>query len=185
MKVSGTATLLGPVERVYRLLHDPAVLVRTIPGCERLEQVGPDAYRMTVTAGVAAIRGTFSGDVRLTDQQEPRSFVLRASGSGAPGTVLADVAVSLAANGDGTPQRPSAAAAAGAGMVGGVGRRLLTGGPRKPADEFFAAVNAILTTAPEPPDAATPGAAPALAEPGRPQEAGAVTPPATPTATPA
>ena len=48
MKVSGTATLRGPVPHVYAVLNDPAVLVRTIPGCQRLEQVGPDAYRNLV-----------------------------------------------------------------------------------------------------------------------------------------
>ena len=42
-------------------LNDPAVLVRTIPGCQQLEEVGPDAYRMTLTAGVASIKGTYAG----------------------------------------------------------------------------------------------------------------------------
>src|SRR5262249_57332113 len=127
MKVSGTATLLGPVERVYRLLHDPAVLVRTIPGCERLEQVGQDEYRMTVAAGVPSIRGTFSGDVRLTDQAEPRSFMLRASGAGAPGTVTADVAVALTEFGDGGTLLSYDADVVVGGMVGGVGQRVLSG----------------------------------------------------------
>ena len=87
MKVTGEATLHAPVERVYAALNDPAVLVRTIPGCERLEAAGEDAYRMTVTAGVASIKGSYAGDVRLTDQVPPERFTLRASGAGAPGTV--------------------------------------------------------------------------------------------------
>src|ERR1041384_7179057 len=95
MKVNGKATLNAPVERVYAALNDPAVLVRTIPGCQQLEQVGDAAYRMTVTAGVASIKGSYVGDVRLTDQQAPTSFVLRAKGAGAPGTVSADVLVTL------------------------------------------------------------------------------------------
>ncbi|HET9556784.1 MAG TPA: SRPBCC domain-containing protein, partial [Actinomycetota bacterium] len=53
MRIAGNATLHAPVEAVYDALRDPRVLVRTIPGCERLEQVGEDAYQMTVTAGVA------------------------------------------------------------------------------------------------------------------------------------
>jgi carbon monoxide dehydrogenase subunit G len=154
MKVSGTASLHGPVERVYGVLNDPAVLVRTIPGCERLEQVGTDAYRMTVTAGVASIRGTFSGDVRLTDQRVPHSFVLRASGSGAPGTVAADVAVTLADAGDGCTLLSYDAEAVVGGVVGGVGQRVLAGVARKTAAEFFAAVDDVLT-----------GAAPAPTEP--------------------
>ena len=99
MKVNGEATLHGPVDRVYQVLHDPAVLVRTIPGCERLEQVGPDAYRMVVSAGVAAIKGTYSGDVLLTALEPPNAFLLKASGSGAPGTVSAEVRIrSIAAS---------------------------------------------------------------------------------------
>ena len=52
MKLSGEATIAAPVERVYAALNDPAVLVRTIPGCQRLEQTGPDTFKATVAAGV-------------------------------------------------------------------------------------------------------------------------------------
>src|ERR687897_2241914 len=103
MKVSGNATLNAPVERVWAALNDPAVLVRTIPGCERLEQVERDAYRMTVTAGVASIKGSYAGDVRLTDRRQPHAFVLKASGAGGPGTVSADVKVRLAGGAAGPP----------------------------------------------------------------------------------
>ena len=40
MKISGTATLHAPRADVWEALNDPAVLVATIPGCERLEAVG-------------------------------------------------------------------------------------------------------------------------------------------------
>jgi uncharacterized protein len=149
MKLSGEATLHGSVDTVYAALNDPAVLVRTIPGCERLERVGADAYRIVMSAGVAAIKGTYVGDVRLTDQDPPHSFVLKASGSGAPGTVSADVKVSLAGDDNGmTVLRYDADAVVG-GMVGGVGQRVLTGVARKTAGEFFAAIDGVLTGAAE------------------------------------
>jgi carbon monoxide dehydrogenase subunit G len=145
MKIAGNATLHAPVEAVYAALRDPQVLVRTIPGCERLEQVGEDAYQMTVTAGVASIRGTYAGDVRLTDQRAPHGFVLRASGSGAPGTVSADVAVALAPGDDGTTVLSYDADAVVGGMIGGVGQRLLAGVAKRTAGDFFAAVDQALT----------------------------------------
>ena len=154
MKVSGTATLHASPDRVYGALNDPAVLVRTIPGCERLEQMGVDAYRMTVTAGVASIRGSFSGDIRLADQRPPHSFVLRASGSGAPGTVTADVAVTLADSGGGSTLLSYDADAVVGGMVGGVGQRVLSGVARKTAAEFFAAIDDVLAGAAAPTAAA-------------------------------
>jgi len=170
MKIAGNATLHAPVEAVYAALRDPRVLVRTIPGCERLEQVGEDAYRMTVTAGVASIRGTYAGDVRLTDQRAPHGFVLRATGAGAPGTVSAEVAVELAAGDDGTTVLSYDADAVVGGMVGGVGQRLLSGVARKTAGEFFAAVDGVLNGQ----DAEAAGPAPAedAAKPAVPGPAG-------------
>ena len=160
MKVSGAAMLLGPVERVYQVLNDPAVLVRTIPGCERLEQLGPDEYRMVVSAGVASIKGTYVGAVTLADHNPPHGFTLRASGSGAPGTVKADVKITLDGTGETTTLTYDADAIVG-GMVGGVGQRILTGVAKKTAGEFFANVNDVLSgaTTPEAALPPAPGAA--------------------------
>jgi carbon monoxide dehydrogenase subunit G len=159
MRVAGTATLHAPVETVYEALRDPGVLVRTIPGCERLEEVGEDAYAMTVTAGVASVRGTYAGDVRLTDHRAPNGFVLRASGSGTPGTVTADVTVSLAPGDNGTTELTYNADATVGGMLGGVGQRLLTTVAKRTAGEFFTAVDEVLTGGEE--AALTPGGEPA------------------------
>jgi carbon monoxide dehydrogenase subunit G len=144
MKVAGQATLHAPAERVWAALNDPAVLVRTIPGCQRLAATGPDAYEMTVTAGVASIKGSYAGTVQLTDLQPPSSFVLRAAGAGGPGTVSADVTVRLAER-DGITQLDYDADAVVGGVIGGVGQRMLTGVAKKLAGEFFGNVDAVLT----------------------------------------
>ena len=145
MKVNGTATLNAPRDAVWVALNDPAVLVRTIPGCQQLEEVGPDSYRMTLTAGVASIKGTYTGDVALTDHEQPGAFTLRATGAGAPGTVQADVRVTLADAGGGTTRLDYDADAVVGGMIGGVGQRVLTGVAKKTAGEFFRAVDDVLT----------------------------------------
>jgi carbon monoxide dehydrogenase subunit G len=164
VKVNGSATLHAPREKVWEALNDPAVLVRTIPGCQQLEEVGPDAYRMTITAGVASIKGTYQGDVALTDQQQPGAFTLKASGAGAPGTVSADVKVTLA-EADGTTRLDYDADAIVGGMIGGVGQRVLSGVAKKTAGEFFKAVDDVLTgkapTVPAPREEAAGVAAPA------------------------
>ncbi len=145
MKVTGSAVLHAPRERVWAALNDPNVLVRTIPGCRQLEQVGPDAYQATVETGVASIKGVFSGEVSLTEQLGPESFVLHASGAGAPGTVTTDVRVRLTeVDGNSTRLDYDADAVVG-GMIGGVGQRMLTSVAKRTADEFFAAVDGVLT----------------------------------------
>lgn len=144
MKVAGQATLHAPIGRVWDALNDPAVLVRTIPGCQQLEATGPDSYAMTVSAGVASIKGTYAGTVQLADQQQPNSFVMRASGAGGPGTVSADVKVTLTEQGGATLLNYDADAVVG-GVIGGVGQRMLTGVAKKMAGEFFAQVDDVLT----------------------------------------
>ena len=155
MKVAGEAVLNAPVENVWNALLDPNVLVRTIPGCERLESKGENTYGMTVTAGVAAVRGTYSGSYELLDLEPHESLKLKAACAGAPGTISADVAVGLTDNGDGTTRLSYDADAVVGGMVGGVGQRMLTSVSKRMAGEFFSNIEQALVA---------PAAAPAVAE---------------------
>ncbi len=170
MKVTGTSTLAAEPAAVFRALNDPAVLVRSIPGCQRLVARGADSFAMTVAAGVGSIQGVYDGEVRLTDHDEPSSFRLKANGAGAPGTIGADVLVTLQQTDGGTLLSYDADAVVG-GMIGGVGQRMLTGVSRRMAEEFFANVEAALAgttpgapadgVAPEPGGPPAPGAVPA------------------------
>jgi len=164
MKISGTSVLNAPVERVWTAFNDPAVLARTIPGCHVLHQVGPDAYKMTVSVGVASIKGTYEGDVILTEQDPPGSFVLKVIGAGAPGTVGADVLFRLQESAIGGTDLSYEADAVVGGTIGGVGQRMLMGVAKKMAGQFFAAVDADIAGIRTPAAAASPAvpAAPAV-----------------------
>ncbi|MFC4784069.1 SRPBCC family protein [Nocardioides sp. MAHUQ-72] len=169
MKFTGDATLNAPVDQVWAALLDPSVLVRTIPGCERLEATGENAYAMTVTAGVAAIKGTYAGSCELSDLEPHSSLVMKLQGAGAPGTIGADVNVGFKDGGDGTTTITYDADAVVGGMVGGVGQRMLTSVSRRMAGEFFGNVDAVLSGAAPAP--APVGVAEAAAAVGAPVEA--------------
>ena len=141
MKISGSNVVPFPVETVWDAILDPRVLVATIPGCERLEETGDHQYAMTVTAGVAAIKGTYAGEVSLSDKVAPHSLTMRASGSGAPGTIDADVKVQLAPSAAGGTDLSYDADASVGGAIGGVGQRMLVGVSRKMAGQFFTALD--------------------------------------------
>jgi len=176
MKISGSNVVAQPVEKVWEALLDPRVLVATIPGCERLEETGAHRYAMTVTAGVAAIKGTYSGACALSDLDQHRSLVMRLQGAGAPGTVDASVAVSFDDLGaEGTRISYEADAVVG-GMVGGVGQRMLASVSKRMAGEFFGNVGQAISQPPTAPGEVTAG--PALAQPGvftAPPKAGGIT----------
>ena len=161
MKVSGTHDLAVPRERVFDALQDPAVLARTLPGCQQLEVSGEDTYTATLHAGVASVKGTYTGSVTLLEKSAPDSYRMRAEGAGGPGTIAADAVIRLEENGDGTTVHYDADAIVG-GMIGGVGQRMLVGVARKTAGEFFTNVERELTgAAPVPVAAGAPEAGPA------------------------
>lgn len=150
MKFTGENVLAAPVEQAWDALLDPAVLVRTIPGCEKLEATGENAYAMTVTAGVASIKGTYAGSCELRDLVEHESLVMKLDGAGAPGTIGATVNVRFTPEGSSTRISYDADAVVG-GMIGGVGQRMLTSVSRRMAGEFFGNVDGVLAgTAPAP-----------------------------------
>jgi carbon monoxide dehydrogenase subunit G len=165
MKISGSNVVAQPLDRVWDAILDPRVLVASIPGCERLEELpsisGNDhQYAMTVTAGVATIKGTYNGSCALSDLKERESLVMRLQGAGAPGTVDATVDVAFADLGsEGTRISYEADAVVG-GMVGGVGQRMLSSVSKRMAGEFFSNVGTAIS-------------APSSVEPGETTAAGA------------
>jgi uncharacterized protein len=144
MKISGSATVHAPPPEVWTALNDPAVLARTIPGCEQLEAAGPDSYRLTITAGVASIQGTYTGTVSLTDRQEPTSSRLTVNVAGAPGTLNASVLVLLVPSGNGSTEVTYAADATPDGKIAAVGQRLLASTAKQLASDFFTSVDELL-----------------------------------------
>jgi carbon monoxide dehydrogenase subunit G len=147
VNLDGSAVLHADPDKVWEVITDPAVLARTIPGCESLEQVGDDEYRMNVSVGVGAIRGTYAGEVRLTDQQRPKSYVMHASGAGAPGNARATVTINLEQAEPGTTTLTYSADAVIGGPVAGVGQRMITGVAKRMAGQFFTAIDDELTGA--------------------------------------
>ena len=53
------------------------------PGCERLEEIGPDRYAATLRVGVAAIKGSYTGFVEIRDKQFPDRYSLAVEGNAA------------------------------------------------------------------------------------------------------
>ncbi|MFW5475093.1 SRPBCC family protein [Knoellia sp. CPCC 206450] len=142
MKITGNATMKASPEQVWTAVHDPAVLARCIPGCQSLRELATGRYAMTVVAGVAAIKGSYDGEVEVTDVTEPSAFTMRAEGAGAPGTIATTVDVALSPGDDGGTAIAYEADAVVGGPVGGVGQRMLAGVARKMAGQMFAALDA-------------------------------------------
>ena len=146
MKLEGSYEVKAPREKVWSAFLDPETLRKAIPGCEKLEMIGPDEYKATLKIGVAAVKGTFEGKVRLLDKKPSDSYRLAAEGSGGPGFVRADTLISLADIDGGTRVSYTADVQVG-GLIAGVGQRMLGGVSKMMADQFFNRMSELLTTA--------------------------------------
>ena len=146
MKLEGSYEVRAPRQKVWSAFLDPETLRKAIPGCEKLEMVAPDEYKATLKIGVAAVKGTFEGKVRLSDKKPSDSYRLAAEGSGGPGFVRADTLISLSDIEGGTRVSYSADVQVG-GLIAGVGQRMIGGVSKMMADQFFNRMSELLTTA--------------------------------------
>jgi 2-furoyl-CoA dehydrogenase large subunit len=139
LRGEGEAMISAPPAEVWRRLIDPAELAAIVPGCERLQQAGPDRYTAEVTIGVAGIRGLYAAEIELKDKHEPVSVRLVGKVSGALGHGTGEGLVRLAPEGEGTRLTYSYRAEVG-GKVAAVGQRLLGTVTRVLIAEFFRAL---------------------------------------------
>jgi carbon monoxide dehydrogenase subunit G len=144
MKLEGTYDVPAPRKKVWAAFLDPKVLKKAIPGCEKLEAVGPDEYKATMKIGVGGVKGTFEGKVTLSDKQAPDSYKMSAEGSGGPGFIRSETVITLSdQDGGGTRVSYTADVQVG-GLIASVGQRMLGGVSKMMADKFFNRMGELL-----------------------------------------
>jgi carbon monoxide dehydrogenase subunit G len=136
VKISGSYALAVPQERAYQMMQDPEILARAMPGCEALEKIGENEYRMKMKMVLASLSGVFEGKVRLADQNPPSSFRLVVEGSGRPGFIKGDGLLKLAPSANGTDVSYDGDVQVG-GTIAAVGQRLLDGTAKILIKKFF------------------------------------------------
>lgn len=139
MKIEGTQQVPFPPEQAYALMQDPAVLARAIPGCQSLEKLAENEYKLNMKMALASLSGAFDGKVRLTDQNPPSSFRMVVEGSGKLGFMKGEGVLQLAAKDGGTEVTFSGDAQIG-GTMAAVGQRLIDVTARLLIKKFFEAL---------------------------------------------
>jgi carbon monoxide dehydrogenase subunit G len=136
LKISGTQSLPFPPEEAYRMMQDPEVLARAIPGCEGLEKTGENEYRMKMKMAMASVSGAFEGKVRISDQTPPSSFRLTVEGAGKIGFVKGDGLLTLTPKEGATEVSYEGDAQVG-GTIAAVGQRLIDMTAKMMIKKFF------------------------------------------------
>jgi carbon monoxide dehydrogenase subunit G len=95
MNIEGTYTLQAAPEDVWQCLMKHEMLLRTVPGVERLEQVGEDSYQLSVRIKHAPLMGVYHGRVAIVDQIYPCSYRLIVEGEGRQSRISASGRIDL------------------------------------------------------------------------------------------
>jgi hypothetical protein len=141
MELKAQYVFEAPAARVWDLLMDPQAIAGCLPGCQTFEAIGEDRYRVVMTAGVAAITGSFEGTVAIADKHPPVSYRLVVEGSGRPGFARGESTITLVTADTGVIVDVAASVTVG-GLVAQVGQRLLGATARMTLDRFFKCLQA-------------------------------------------
>ena len=149
VKLEGQHKLEAPRRRVWEALNDPDILARTLPGCERLEQVEENRFKGELAMRVGPVQGKFQGEVTLSDLQPPDSYHLDLKGSGPAGFVNGAGNVRLEEAGEATVLHYDVDAQVG-GRLAGVGQRLLESSARVITRQALEGLERQIAAPPEP-----------------------------------
>jgi carbon monoxide dehydrogenase subunit G len=136
MELTGEHTFAAPRERVWAFLLDPEVLKQCLPGCEKLDLIGEDEYAATMRIGIAMIKGTFSGRVKISDKQPPERYSMLVEGSGPQGQVSGEGTLELIEQDGATIVRYRGDANV-RGTIARVGARMIQPAARTIVGQFF------------------------------------------------
>jgi uncharacterized protein len=150
MDFHDTFTIAADPPRVWAAMFDPDVMRQVLPGCRRLEMVGPEHYEVTLAAGIGVLRGIFTGEVRFGDLGPPEHCSMDIGAKGSLGRVTGSGTIDLVPDGAGTTLTYLATFVF-AGPMAGLGEGLMRSVASSLTREAMARFSSLVTT-PQPTD---------------------------------
>jgi carbon monoxide dehydrogenase subunit G len=140
LDIGGTETIAAPVEALWTALNDPQVLTRCVPGCKAMTETAPDAYKLDMQLRVAAISGSFEGEIALFDKTAPSTCSIKVSGAGTLGHGNGTARFEIAPDGANASRLTYQGSGEIGGLVAGVGQRMLSSVSKHLIGRFFTAL---------------------------------------------
>src|ERR1700743_1170531 len=140
LDIGGTEKIEAPVETLWKALNDPIVLTRCIPGCKTMTEIGPDAYKVEMQLKVAAVGGSFEGEIALSDKEPPKTCSIKVSGAGTLGHGNGTARFEIEPDGENASKLIYKGTGEIGGLVAGVGQRILASVSKHLIGRFFVAL---------------------------------------------
>lgn len=142
MEILGNQLIPATQQEVWDALNNPEILKKCLPGCQSVERINPDLYKVIITAAIGPLKAKFNGTLHVTEANVPHSCTLIFEGQGgAVGFGKGSSSVELRVTEGGTELSYSAQAHVG-GKLAQIGSRLIDNVAKKMSDDFFKAFHA-------------------------------------------
>src|SRR5690349_1909966 len=82
MDMQGSRALAVTQQQAWDALNDPEVLKLCIPGCDKVEVIGPNQYTVGMAVRVGPVSSRFTGKISLSDVNPPQSYTIAFDGQG-------------------------------------------------------------------------------------------------------
>jgi len=140
MEMTGEQIIPASQQATWQALNDPEFLKSCVPGCESMEQAGPNEYVVRMVARIGPVSAKFQGRMTLSEVHPPESYALSFEGQGGVhGFAKGSARVALrATSADETVLTYQAKANVG-GKLAQIGSRLVDAAAQKVAGDFFTA----------------------------------------------
>lgn len=137
MDMQGSRPLAVTQQQAWDALNDPDILKTCIPGCEKFELTGDNAYAITTAIKIGPVSARFNGRVTLTDIVPPDSYKIGFDAQGGvAGFGKGEAAVQLVPADTGCELRYTVHSTVG-GKIAQLGQRLIDGAAKSLAEDFF------------------------------------------------
>ncbi len=140
LDIGGSEAIQAPVEVLWQALNDPTVLTRCIPGCKSMTEIAPDAYKVEMQLKVAAVGGSFEGEIALSDKEPPKACSIKVSGAGTLGHGNGSARFEITPESAAISRLTYQGAGEIGGLVAGVGQRILGSVSKHLVGKFFTAL---------------------------------------------
>jgi hypothetical protein len=139
--MTGQELIPLPQAATWAALNDTALLRECIPGCESIEHVADDEYKIVMIAKVGPVSAKFLGKMTLSEMKPPQEYTIIFEGQGGvAGFAKGQAHVRLDPEGESTQLIYTVKAMIG-GKLAQVGARLIDGVAKNIAAQFFKAFN--------------------------------------------
>ena len=145
MKLTGSYQINADKQKVWEALNDPEILKQAIPGCEEFKKNSDTEFTATATNKIGPFNASFTGDIKLKENNAPHSYVIEGSGNSPVGFASGEAKVKLEDSEEGTKLSYEVEANVG-GKIAQVGSRLIDMTAKKMADIFFKNFSDLITS---------------------------------------